>query len=99
MRLRTNAWNEFGPFLVFDTEIRKIISTTKAIESVNARCRRAVNARGHFPTEQAALTCVYLTVMNLDPTGAGHKRWKKALNAFEMTVAGRLIPQIQLHTQ
>jgi putative transposase len=54
IRLWTNAWAEFVPFLQFDTEIRTIICTTNAIESINARIRRAVNARGHFPTEQAA---------------------------------------------
>jgi transposase-like protein len=43
------------PFLAFDTEIRKIVCTTNAIESLNARFRRAVNARGHFPTEQTLL--------------------------------------------
>jgi putative transposase len=41
---------------------------------VNARIRRAVKARGHFPNEQAALKCVYLVVMSLDPTGTGRKR-------------------------
>ncbi|MGC4857428.1 IS256 family transposase, partial [Micromonospora sp. DT4] len=55
VRLWTNAWSEFVPFLRFDTEIRKIVCSTNAIESLNARFRRAVNARGHFPTEQAAL--------------------------------------------
>jgi len=61
---------------------------------VNARIRRAVKARGHFPNEQAALKCVYLAVMSLDPTGKGRKRWiirwKAALNAFEITFEGRL---------
>ena len=94
MRLWTNAWAEFVPFLQFDTEIRRIICTTNAIESINARIRRAVNARGHFPTEQAALKCIYLALMSLDPTGTGRKRWssrwKKALNAFEITFDGRL---------
>jgi transposase-like protein len=94
VRLWTNAWAEFVPFLQFDAEIRTIICTTNAIESINARIRRAVNARGHFPTEQAALKCVYLAVMSLDPTGTGRKRWsnrwKKALNAFEITFDGRL---------
>ncbi len=94
VRLWTNAWAEFVPFLAFDTEIRTIICTTNAIESVNARIRRAVNARGHFPNEQAALKCVYLAVMSLDPTGVGRRRWsnrwKKALNAFEITFDGRL---------
>jgi len=47
------AWAEFVPFLSFDVEIHKIVCTTNAIESVNARIRRAVKARGHFPNEQA----------------------------------------------
>jgi putative transposase len=49
---------------------------------------------GHFPDEAAALKCVYLAVMSLDPTGQGRRRWtmrwKPALNAFEMTFEGRL---------
>ena len=48
---------------------KTVIGTTNAIESINARLRRAVNARGHFPTEQAALKCLYLAIMSLDPTG------------------------------
>lgn len=59
IRLWDNAWAEFVPFLAFDPEIRRVICSTNAIESVNARIRRAVKARGHFPTEQAALKCVY----------------------------------------
>lgn len=72
VRLWDNAWAEFVTFLAFDPEIRKVICSTNAIESVNARIRRAVKARGHFPNEQAALKCVYLAVMSLDPTGTGH---------------------------
>jgi transposase-like protein len=94
IRLWTSAWAEMVPFLAFDTEIRTIICTTNAIESLNARFRRAVNARGHFPNEQAAMKVLYLTVMGLDPTGKGQRRWsnrwKSALNAFEMTFDGRL---------
>jgi transposase-like protein len=48
IRLWENAWAEFVPFLAFDQEIRTVICTTNAIESINARLRRAVNARGHF---------------------------------------------------
>src|SRR4051812_42259250 len=88
VRLWTNAWAEFVPFLAFDAEIRKVVCSTNAIESVNARIRRAVRARGHFPNEQAALKCVYLAVMALDPTGTGQRRWtmrwKPALNAFDL---------------
>ncbi len=94
VRLWDNAWAEFVPFLAFDPEIRRVICSTNAIESVNARIRRAVKARGHFPNEQAALKCVYMAIMSLDPTGAGRKRWtmrwKPALNAFEIAFDGRL---------
>ncbi|WP_412738557.1 IS256 family transposase [Krasilnikovia sp. MM14-A1259] len=94
VRLWENAWAEFVPFLAFDTEIRKVVCSTNAIESVNARIRRAVRARGHFPNEQAALKCVYLAVMALDPTGTGRRRWitrwKPALNAFDLAFEGRL---------
>lgn len=69
VRLWENAWPDFVPFLQFDKEIRRIVCTTNAIESVNARIRKAVRARGHFPNEQAALKCVYLAVMALTPPG------------------------------
>lgn len=58
MKLGENAWAEFVPFLSFGPEVRQVIYTTNAIESVNARIRKAVKARGHFPNEQAALKCV-----------------------------------------
>ncbi|MFD5518726.1 IS256 family transposase [Streptomyces sp. NPDC127066] len=94
VRLWENAWAEFVPFLQFDAEIRRIVCTTNAIESVNARIRKAVRACGHFPNEQAAIKCVYMAIMSLDPTGQGRKRWtqrwKAALNAFEITFDGRL---------
>ncbi|WP_371647353.1 IS256 family transposase [Streptomyces sp. NBC_00597] len=94
VRLWENTWAEFVPFLQFDTEIRRIVCTTNAIESVNARIRKAVRARGHFPNEQAAIKCVYMAIMSLDPTGQGRKRWtqrwKAALNAFDITFDGRL---------
>lgn len=94
IKLWENAWAEFVPFLAFDKEIRGVICTTNSVESLNSRIRRAVNARGHFPTEQAALKCVYLAIMSLDPTGKGRQRWmnrwKAPLNAFEIAFPGRL---------
>jgi putative transposase len=93
-RLWQNAWTEFVPFLDYDVEIRKIICSTNAIESLNARYRRAVRVRGHFPNEQAAMKCLYLTTRSLDPTGKGKARWatrrKPALNAFAITFEGRI---------
>ena len=96
IRLWRAAWTEFIPFLDYDVEIRRIICSTNAIESLNARYRRAVRARGHFPTEQAALKCLYLVTRSLDPTGRGRARWairwKPALNAFAITFEGRIVP-------
>jgi len=93
VRLWESAWEEFIPFLDYDVEIRKVICSTNAIESLNARYRRAVRARGHFPTEHAALKCLYLVTRSLDPTGAGRARWtmrwKPALNAFAITFQDR----------
>jgi len=95
-RLWRSAWSEFVPFLDYDVEIRKIICSTNAIESINARYRRAVRARGHFPSDQAALKCLYLVTRSLDPTGKGRTRWtmrwKPALNAFAITFEGRIHP-------
>ena len=95
VKLWENAWAEFVPFLAFDVAIREIIYTTNAIESINARIRKAVKARGHFPTEQAAIKCVYMAIMSLDPTGKGRQRWsnrwKPALNAFTIAFPGRII--------
>jgi len=96
VKLWRSAWGEFIPFLDYDVEIRKIICTTNAIESLNARYRRAVRARGHFPNDAAALKCLYLVTRSLDPTGRGRARWvirwKAALNAFAITFEGRINP-------
>ena len=93
VKLWESAWAEFVPFLGFDKEIRTLICTTNAIESLNARFRRSVKARGHFPTEQAALKHLYLVIISLDPTGRGRQRWsnrwKAALNAFAITFGDR----------
>src|SRR5215831_4825485 len=93
IRLWNNAWDEFIPFLDYDLEIRRVLCSTNAIDSLNARYRRAVKARGHFPTEQAALKCLYLVTRSLDPTGTGRTRWamrwKPALNAFAITFGDR----------
>jgi transposase-like protein len=75
-------------------EIRKIICSTNAIESLNARYRRAIRARGHFPNEQAAMKTLYLVTRSPDPKGTGQTRWamrwKPALNAFAITFKDRM---------
>jgi len=93
-RMWRASWEEFIPFLAYDVEIRRVLCSTNAIESLNARYRRAVTAKGHFPTEQAALKTLYLVTRSLDPKGTGQARWitrwKPALNAFAITYADRM---------
>jgi putative transposase len=94
IRMWRSCWAEFIPFLDYDPEVRRVLCSTNAIESLNARYRRAIKARGHFPSEAAALKCLYLVTRSLDPTGRGQQRWavrwKPALNAFAVTFPERM---------
>ena len=72
-------WAEVIPFYAFPADIRRIIYTTNAIEALNAKLRRAVRARGHFPTDEAVLKLLFL-VLNL-----AAKEWK--MPAREWTAA------------
>jgi putative transposase len=88
------SWPEFVPFLDFPLEIRKLIYTTNGIESLNSRFRQAVRRRGHFPTEQAAMKILYLTVRERrpnrsNPTGRINA-WKSILNTLAITYGDRL---------
>jgi putative transposase len=88
------AWAEFVPFLAFPVEIRKVIYTTNAIESLNARFRRATRRRGHFPNEQAALKVLYLTIREKIPSRTNPvgkiNGWKSILNALTIHYGDRL---------
>ena len=91
-----NSWNEFVPFLEFPVELRKIVYTTNSIESLNARFRRGVRHRGHFPNEQAAMKVLYLVATaqrknRQDLIGATHG-WKEILNALSIHYGDRLAP-------
>src|SRR5919206_3724810 len=55
-------WTEVIPFYAFPAEVRRIVYTTNAIEALNAKLRRAVRARGHFPTDEAALKLLFLVL-------------------------------------
>lgn len=89
------AWTEFVPFLAFPVEIRKIIYTTNAIESLNYQLRKVTKARGSFPSDAAALKLLYLAIRNINQKrgsnpGSGTYRWTEALNAFAIQFPDRL---------
>jgi transposase-like protein len=97
IRLWRNAWETFTPFLGFPPEIRRVVYTTNAIESLNARFRQATRRRGHFPNEQAALKVLYLVIRNPRPNRANvtgtTTGWKKAINALAMYYGERITGQ------
>ena len=74
-------WAEVIPFFAFPAEVRRMIYTTNAIESLNAKLRRAVRARGHFPSDEAAMKLLYL-VLNL-----AEKDWKMPPKEWTMAKA------------
>jgi putative transposase len=88
------AWGEFVPFLEFPLELRQIVYTTNAVESLNARFRKAVRHRAHFPTEQAALKVLFLVATEKrknrsNPTGKING-WKKILNTLTIHYSDRI---------
>ena len=58
-------WEQVIPFFVYPPEVRRIIYTTNAIESLNSRVRRSVRARGHFPTDEAAAKLIWLVLREI----------------------------------
>ena len=77
------AWDQVIPFFTFPPEIRRVIYTTNAIESVNARVRKIIKTRGHFPTDDAANKLIWLALRNITAgwSNAAHN-WKEAMNQF-----------------
>lgn len=77
------AWAQVIPFFAFPPGIRRVIYTTNAIESVNARLRKIIKTRGHFPTDDAANKLIWLALRNItaDWRKAAH-HWKEAMNQF-----------------
>jgi putative transposase len=77
------AWDRVIPFFTFPPEIRRVIYTTNAIESVNARVRKIIKTRGHFPTDDAANKLIWLALRNITAgwSNAAHN-WKEAMNQF-----------------
>jgi putative transposase len=77
-------WQGVVPFFQFSPEIRKIVYTTNAIESLNMSLRKAIKIRGPFPSEDAALKVMYLALRNLAGKWHSVQNWREALNCFAM---------------
>lgn len=100
------AWHEFTPFLEFVPEIRKVVYTTNAIESINYQLRKVSKTRGQFPNDEAVYKILYLAICDIETRdksrggdakkksilsrGAATHGWTAALNQLEIAFPGRL---------
>jgi putative transposase len=86
------AWTEVIPFFAFPDDVRKIIYTTNAIEALNSKLRRAVRARGHFPSEEAATKLLYLILHRSEKEWTMPPReWTMAKAQFAVIFGERFI--------
>ncbi len=84
------AWDRVIPFFAFPPEVRKVIYTTNAIESVNARLRKIIKTRGHFPSDDAATKLIWLALRNITADwGRPANTWKMAMNQFAILYEDR----------
>src|SRR6478609_270991 len=84
------AWAQVIPFFAFPPEVRRVIYTTNAIESVNARLRKIIKTRGHFPSDDAATKLIWLALRNITADwGRAAHDWKSAMNQFAILYADR----------
>jgi putative transposase len=84
------AWSLVIPFFAFPPEIRRVIYTTNAIESINARLRKIIKSRGHFPSDEAASKLIWLALRNITADwGRAAHHWKAAMNQFAILYEDR----------
>jgi putative transposase len=84
------AWSKVIPFFAFPPEVRRVIYTTNAIESVNARLRKIIKTRGHFPSDEAATKLIWLALRNITADWSqAANNWKAAMKQFAVLYGDR----------
>jgi putative transposase len=84
------AWDRVIPFFTFPPAVRKVIYTTNAIESINARLRKIIKTRGHFPSDDAASKLIWLALRNITAAwGHAAHDWKTAMIQFAILYPDR----------
>ena len=84
-------WEEIIPLFAFAPEIRRLLYTTNAIESLNRTLRKSLKTRGHFPNDKAASKLLYLAIRNIESKWkAPVAGWRQALNQFYILFSERL---------
>lgn len=84
------AWSHVIPFFAFPPQIRRVIYTTNAIESINSQLRKIIKSRGHFPSDEAASKLIWLALRNITADwGRAAHNWKEAMNQFAILYEDR----------
>ena len=86
-----NAWERFTPFLAFPPELRRVIYTTNAIESLNFQLRKIIKNRGHFPNDEAVVKLLWLAICNIEDKRARDREKERGKPANERKAASRLV--------
>jgi putative transposase len=89
-KLWKENWARVVPFFEFPAEVRKVIYTTNAVESLHMSLRKIIKTRGSFPSEEAALKLIYLALRNVIQKWDTVQGWKQALNHFQMLWGDRI---------
>jgi putative transposase len=89
-KLWKENWEHVIPFFAFPADVRKVIYTTNAVESLHMSLRKIIKTRGSFPSEEAALKLLYLALRNVIGKWETLQHWKEALNQFEILWGDRI---------
>jgi putative transposase len=91
VRVWRDAWERFIPFLEFAPEIRKIIYTTNAIESLNYQLRKIIKNRGHFPNDDAVIKLLWLAICDIEDKRARERAKQAGRPKNERSAPGKLV--------
>jgi putative transposase len=89
-RLWKDNWERVIPFFEFPMDVRRVMYTTNAVESLHMSLRKIIKTRGSFPSEEAALKLLYLALRNLSAKWDSIQHWKQAMNHFQMLWGERI---------
>ena len=90
------AWDRVVPFFAFGPEVRRVIYTTNAIESVHSQLRKIIKTRGHFPSDEAATKLIWLALRNITADwGRPTREWRAAMNEFAIAYGERFTQTAQ----
>jgi putative transposase len=92
-----NAWERFIPFLEFPPELRKIIYTTNAIESLNYQLRKIIKNRGHFPGDDAVIKLLWLAIRDIEDKRARQREKERGKPRNQRAIQPRLVEGATVH--